>query len=511
MTAEMMRIQVAELPEVTRSRLSAAVKVPPQDTFVISESRLLWALCGIIVVLLCVFFVLMQADGYRWQSGDRFSFLLLMIASFVIGWISLAYLIDWLRNDFKAHALLNPLYFLRFRFDHIEAFSLASTKNWDVKHLSDSRGVYTGTKFYFRSAAGQQILKIKSLSLANDLIIALRRFPSYVSDLVQRQDTSVLYSFDLLYEWRVREEQFPRLPVPKRTALAFVLKRIGPALLAALLATVVFFGAIDPYNDYRDDELRWRTAQSASTATAYRLYLASRPDGHHLSQAHAAISKLYEQAAESYRSAAGVATSQGIEAVIRILEFARSSGRYKVFVQFAADNQIPTNIEDRLRSLIGVSQVIPVRSSFTPSMNQARETRILGRITNSFGKVIPGDILQFAVGRASPPDIAFNVAYVIRASGGMYYPEKQEHVPEARRDWYTGISFDWNFYITVPGTEFSTFQLSLESEPAQLFHVAYTRSQGQGTELTPTEVYSAMADSAFDDFGSKLLSQLAVK
>ena len=297
-----------------------------------------------------------------------------------------------------------------FSFYRIEAIPLAATKDWDVKHRSDSRGDYTGTKFYFKSEAGQHILKVKTLRVANDLVDALRRFPSYVADLVRREDTTTLYSYDLLYEWRAREEQFPRSPIPRTTGLAFVLKRIGPALLVGLFAVAVFFIAVDPYNNYCDDELRWRTAESASTATAYRLYLASRSDGRHVSQAHTAIAKLYERAAENYRGSAGFATSQGIEAVIKMLEYAKSSGHYKVSVDFSGENKIPINIEDRLRSLIDVPQIITIRSSFTPSLNQARETRILERISRSFGKVIPGDILQFAVARASPDVIGFTYA-----------------------------------------------------------------------------------------------------
>jgi hypothetical protein len=144
-------------------------------------------------------------------------------------------------------------------------------------------------------------------------------------------------------------------------------------------------------------------------------------------------------------------------------------------------------------------------------MNQARETRILQKISESFGKVIPGDILQFSVGRGSPQETNFTVGYVIEASGELYYPVSQERLPENSRDWYTGIGFDWDFHVNVPDEERSTFQFSLKSEPAQLFNVAYTKSACESTDLVPTAVYGAMADSAFENFREKLLTQLAVK
>lgn len=512
-----MEIKIQDLPEVSKSRLLAALKEPPQGTFVFNESKRGWAFAGIVAAVLGLSWVFSQADNYKWQSEERLNYLFFVLAICIIGWESVAYLVGWARNDFKAHVLINPLYFLRFRFSRIEAISLTPQKIWSIRNLQDRQGAYAGTRFYFKSQTGQQVLKIKSIHIANDLFDALNRFPGYVSDLIQRQDSSTLYSFDPLYEWRAREEQFPRGHAHPPTGLAFVVqyyqlkRRLRPVLLAGLFGVVIFFAAFVPYNDYRDDELRWNTASSSSSASAYRLYLASRPDGHHLSEAHTAIARLYDSAAQNYRSSSGFATSEGSEAVIRILEYAKSTDHYKVFVAFSGDNEIPANIEERVRSVTGLSQIIPIMPSFTAPMNQAREARILERISSSFGKVIPGDILQFVAGRASLQGVGFVVTYVIRASGDLYYPVKQEHLAEAKRDWYTGIQFEWNFDITVQGMQSSTFQLGLQSEPAQLFNVAYAREVSEGAELPPMKVYDAMADSAFDDFGSKLLSELAVR
>lgn len=504
-----MEIQIHDLPEVSRFRLLAVLKEPPENTFVYKESKRAWAFTGIFAAGLALWSVFSEADNYKWHSAQRLTYLLIVMAIFVVGCQSIAYLIRWLRNDFKAYALINPLYFLRFRFSRIEAIPLGLKKNWAVRHLQDNRGTYSGTTFYFSSAGRQQILTTKSVRVASDLLNALDQFPVYVSEL-QRQESTRLYSFDLLYEWRLREEQFPSGHARQETRLAFLKRRLGPALLASVLGIFVFIVALVPYNDYCDDELRWNTAISSSSATGYRLYLASRPDGHHLSDAHAAIATLYDNAAHNYRSAPGFTTSEGSEAIIRILQFAKSTDRYKVFVAFAGDNEIPANIEDRVMSITGLSQIVPIMPSFTTSMNKTREARILEKISSSFGKVIPGDILQFAAGQASSQDVRFVVGYVIRASGDLYYPVKQEHLAETKRDWYTGIEFQWDFHIVVPGAEDSSFQLALKSEPAQLFQVASGRTDSEGG-LAPLEVYDSMADSAFGDFGSKLLSALSVR
>jgi hypothetical protein len=502
-------IPAADLPDVSRSRLLAALKRVPPETFVVNESRVGWAALTLIAAVLGLGFVLSQANRYKWQSDDRLTNLSVVIVCFAIGWISAAYLIRWARSEFKAYALLNALYFIRFRFDRIEVVSLSSAGVWDAKHFSDSRGAYTGTRFYFRAGGKQRILKVKSLRSANEIILALKRFPGLVTSLIQNKDSSALYALDLLYEWRRREETFPRA-INSPSGIKYVLGRLGPTILAAFIGAMVFLFVIAPYNDSCDDELRWHTATTAATATAYRLYLATRPEGRHSSGAHAALDILYDKAAEQYKTSAGLEGSQGIEAVIRILEYAKATGRYKVFVNFSGDNEIPNDVDVRLRSISGFARLAPVLPSFTESMNRAREARILERISASFGKVIPGDVLQFTEGQATVRDPVFRVDYVIKASGALYYPEKQEHEPEANRDWYTGISFGWKFKIAVPETNASTFQFSLDSKPADLFNVAYERSGTAATEFSSGEVYGAMADSAFDNFGSKLLSELSV-
>jgi hypothetical protein len=389
----------------------------------------------------------------------------------------------------------------------MEAILLASTDNWNVKHGSNSKGIYTGTRFDFQSDGHHQVLKISSLGVANDLVAALKRFPAHIADLVQKQDVETLHAIDLLFEWRVRERQFPRGDDSRPGRFGAIVKRGALVLLPIIMAVVVFSTVIVPYNDYRDDEHRWSDAKAASSATAYRLYVALRPDGRHLSEAQGAIAGLYEKAARDYVNSARTETSQGTEAVIKMLEYAKTSGHYKVFVEFKGYNEIPPNIEDRLRAVHDFPQIISLGISFSPSTNETREARILEKISDSFGKVIPGDILQFGQGKGTLQDVGFVVSYTIHASGDLYYPTDEEHLPEKQRNWYTGISFDWGFHIDVPGSESSKFQLSLRSEPAQLFQVT---SSG-GFELAPTAVYSAMADSAFDDFGSNLVSQLSFK
>jgi hypothetical protein len=349
-----LEIRTSELPEISQTRILAALKKPPQGTFVISDSKLKWAYLGLIASLLGIWGLIAEADSYKWQADERLGYLLLATTCFVAGQHAVMYLISWFRAKFKPQVLINPLYFLRFRFRRIEAIAFTGQKVWSVEHLKDSKGAYVGTRFHFRPATGaEKILKVTSVRTANDLIEALNSFPDYVSGLVQNQDRNTLYFYDLLYEWRLQTGNRSQVQGSEVAGLAFVLRKLGPSLAAALLGILAFFVAVVPYNDYRDDEIRWESAKSSASASGYRLYVASRPDGRHLSDARAAIAALYVRATDRYRSASGGASSQGVEVVIKMLEYARSSGRYKVFVSFRANNEIPGDVEARLRKATG--------------------------------------------------------------------------------------------------------------------------------------------------------------
>ncbi|HTQ59263.1 MAG TPA: hypothetical protein VMI32_03510 [Candidatus Solibacter sp.] len=506
-------ILASDLPEITKSRISLALKNPPQNTFVINESKLGWALIGLVGAGFALWGIIDAADGYKWQPEDRAICAAALIIVFVAAWYSGSYLFKWLLFPFKAQTLVNPFYFLSFRFNRIVAVPFTRGTAWNVKHVKDSRGSYSHSKFFFTSESGQKnTIKTTSIRLTNDLIEGLNSFPEYLRSLIHRRDANAKYSLDLLYEWRSDPKRRYRKPYPQNLTAPAV-RNLAVASLAGLLGFAVFTFVLEPYNKYRDDEIRWSIATSSATASGYRIYIASCPEGAHTYQARANIAALYNTASENYRNSSGIGASAGVEAVIKMLEYANTTGRYKVFVEFAGDNEIPPSIETMLEQKYNLPRVVPIQSSFTTAMDNARENGILQRVAASFGKIIPGDILLFEPGQASPEDISLKIDYTIHASGALYSPEEQKYLTKARRDWYTGISFDWNFLVNIPGAELANFRFSLKSEPAQVFNVAYSRtaSTGEDPPLDPTEVYSAMADSAFTDFGSKLLSELALR
>ena len=208
-------------------------------------------------------------------------------------------------------------------------------------------------------------------------------------------------------------------------------------------------------------------------------------------------------------------SSPGVEAVIAVLDYSRTTGHYKIEVTFNGTNQIPDGVEDQLRRKYGISDITPVAWSFQDVFNKERESKILQRIQTSFGKVIPGDVLAFETGAPDPENVQFEVDYLVQPTGSLYYPESEEHLAEAKRHYYVGVGYEWHFSIRVPDRE-SLYELKFASTPASLFQVAYQRVSQSALDAgiqhaNPTEIYDAMAESAFEDFSSKLLSEVALK
>ena len=109
-------VLVNDLPDSCRARLLEAVKNPPPETFVISESKSGWAMATLIGSVFGIFIVVAQANAYKWQQEEVLIYLAVTVGCFVAGLSALRYLLRFFGADFRAHALINPLYFLRIRF-----------------------------------------------------------------------------------------------------------------------------------------------------------------------------------------------------------------------------------------------------------------------------------------------------------------------------------------------------------------------------------------------------------
>ena len=100
-------------------------------------------------------------------------------------------------------------------------------------------------------------------------------------------------------------------------------------------------------------------------------------------------------------------------------------------------------------------------------------------------------------------EIAFKVDYVVFPSGSVY---SQRGVARLLRTYYSGIGFDWNFRIDSGAQQlYAFYQRSFP--PPRISIRSYGR---RGTPLAKSTIYSRMAETAFDNFSTKIVQHFGI-
>lgn len=247
------------------------------------------------------------------------------------------------------------------------------------------------------------------------------------------------------------------------------------------------------WQDYNIDTREWTNARAINTARAVREYLHSRPAGRYASAAEASLNAIYNKAATDY---AGSASQIGNDAqarrlILSMMEYARRSGQYNVGIYFDRTNEIPLNIENSMRKVFGVSNILPVGNAFSELNMKAREHTIANRLVTAFGHVIPNDVLSFEVDRSPLPELWIVVSYSVNPGESLYFDTKEATLPKEERSYYPGIEFRWRMEF-CGGLSTRKYAFTLVSNPASQITV----EGGRSTEAS--NVYDAMSVSAFD-------------
>lgn len=503
--------RISKLPTITKQRIAHALAEESPNAIVLrvragqSAIVLVSAAAGATVIGIMAY-----TQQYRWNAIQTRAVFIVLALAFVAGALGVLRLIRDNRTQFRNAILINPFYVICVNPRELAAYPLSSLKSPDLR---DAKSYLPSSMALTLTFEDGTISYTPSTPLQRkQLINALNGFRCYREEMSGR-DTGSIYQHDLLHEARALARRYGR----KRNLRGFAMNIEWAVTATALLAAVGCGLLADHMNDNADDEIRWASATSANTASAFRVYLVSRPYGAHRAEAGTEIDRIYRDSGVRYQTQAGE-SSPGVEAVIAVLEYARATGRYNVAVTFEGTNQIPDGLEGQLQREYGIGDIAPAAWSFQDVFNKGRESKILQRIQTSFGKVIPGDVLAFDTGQPEAGDVQFAVSYLVKPTGSVYYPVSEEHLPDAKRHFYVGIGYNWHFDIRIPDRD-ALYQLKFASTPASLFQVAYQRVSKNaldvGTQdpnpVNPAEVYDAMAESAFEDFSSKLLSEVALK
>jgi hypothetical protein len=376
------------------------------------------------------------------------------------------------------------------RYEVLETRELASVHSWRI-----------GRSYLIRVASGRgSILFLAPQKIANNLLKDLEQFPHYIANLEKRGDERTIKELQLFAEEEVTKARTPGTftNVVKAAVVATI-------LLGSLFGARAASSALDSHNEVRADELQWEAAKAHPIAPEFRMYLSSLPRGRHSEQATRELSQLYVSAAEQYRKNAKIEEDKGRAAVLALLERARSTGKYKVFVGFQRALKFPEHLVDDLKQEHSVKRIEPPHVYFSDERNRYRESMVFHTIQASFDSALGGGLLVFETEKSDPSEPELQVVYDVGPTGGLYYPTDQKAVPDADRDWIAGVHFQWNVKLRIDSAKQDDLAFQVVSDPAEEFS-----SDDNGLPITPEQRYNGMARSAFEDLGRQLFARLSI-
>ena len=480
-------LDCSRLPPDVLTRLRSRLHTPSEECFVVERPTFLpmlwWPAVGGVLVAWSIW----ATNGYRWVQGEKFLYSLLAVGGATMVIWGVGQLIAWGSATVRPGIFLTPLYMVRTGLNDVYFRWLWGFDDFNAVHNHEN-GAYKNSTFTLTYGSASETFLVRGRREAEQLIEFLRTWELRVREAIGRSDYAQLTSLDdLLGVTRAHVGTAPKW---------FRTRRGVPFLAAALGWAFVAPALLIGLNAYHDDRLSWNAATEVRTASGYRLYLGSHPQGRWRGEAQTALAGLYEAADSRYAQAlSDDHDAEAVAAFRSLLHSARITGEFEVPVQFRRENALPVDLEARLARASGFSGILMIGDAFTESRMQAREARILEQLRSAIRTVIPEDVLQLRASSNASPRMV--VSYTVAASGDLYYKTSQEALPESKRPFYPGIQFGWTCDIKAPNSGEDLYRFSLDSAPAMQFSAA-------------DDVYDGMADSAFEDFRNALIKRLGL-
>ena len=93
----------------------------------------------------------------------------------------------------------------------------------------------------------------------------------------------------------------------------------------------------------------------------------------------------------------------------------------------------------------------------------------------------------------------------------LYTATSEKHLPLNQQTFYPEIKFEWSFSVYLTAKNSSEYSYTFTSNPAPNISVQYKKSSFELSDKIPTSVvYSAMADSVFNNFSNKLVQAFGI-
>lgn len=238
------------------------------------------------------------------------------------------------------------------------------------------------------------------------------------------------------------------------------------------------------------DQNQYLLAKTTNSPSSFRTYLGDARNIRHRDDAKKSIKVLYDLSIKKYLTSS--INAPGCNAFVKVLEYLRDHDLYTVNMVFYPQEQLVD------RPHTDFKKIIPVTPSFSPEKNHIRQEKVIMAVNSSLSKIFPTDI--FTIHNEDSIRVpVLEIYYTYRNNPEtMYYPVKEENLPNEDRTWYYGIEIEWSFIIKLPNLTEQVYNFSLISHPALQF---------DSEKVTPYAVYSNMALSAFNDFEAEFNNQ----
>ena len=411
------------------------------------------------------------------------------------------------------------------------------TQMRDVKvthHLVNGFYQHTAFAFAFRDAA-TRTWKVPSKKRAERFGQKLDSLQAQARSAFERNDIASLLRLDPFFEIRRKDWRTPDGPdVEPPSPLQRVLAQ---PMLAAALATLVLAPLVwtartaaadvaahkeavkrkteQAYVAYIEDgkfyvkEMRaalprvaFEEVRRKKSVTALRGLLTRYPKGGLKPDVANEIHILYQEALARFTAQATTSDPVLLASMSQLLQVLELRGDPHVGIRFVRPtNEALAQMDIRIKqneSRLGGRQIIPAAAHFASDSAAVREARIVTGLQSGFATIFPNDVLSLAQVAVTDTRLpVLTIDYQIEPSGAIYSLEKTDRA-------FVGLVARFQSGLQVESA-LQPWRFNMEVEPPDHFRVDY-RAPKEELAKGPndSQVYSVMAERAFDALSSKM-------
>lgn len=500
----MPKILFKKLPVTTLNRLKERLENDETVIFPAQHNWSNYALISIGIAWLVVLFLL--SDSFQWSRPKTVILGFLTITLLYLAIRSMLAVVRE-RAGIPSQIFVTPNYVIETGHDTVEYDAIDQLVAVDYQHNYQNRQ-YESSNVHLSFKNREKTIKLTDLSRAEEAVDRIGHFKKLFIEASVRGDQDYLSAAD----------DFEGVSAEDDAGKSFsnvLFRHALPMAISLVISAGGMFVAIT-LNEYFDDKRSWELAVAGDKASSYRQYIQTHPAGRWFSESKGRLTAFYDAAEAKYLSSIGENHDKdAVAAMSSLLRYARETHNYQILVSFERKADIPADIIEQLKKDFEVDKVLPLGDTFTDEKIIGRETRIFAILSDAFGHVFAGDVLELTT-QCSGNCSTFIAKYETSFLNSIYYDVQEKHLPERERSWSPGLLIEWNFVLQIPDGA-HPYEFSLESAPANTIsydpptdEIVSPDTNEAVRELNQASFYDAMVASAFNDFKEHLLFNLGV-